>query len=78
VKRLGRKVRALQTSNRRTEDLKCDICEQEFANSEEVKNHKEEAHPMGEGGGEKPDLMENPGMKPEESEMPEPAERRTR
>ena len=33
---------------------------------------------MGQGDGEKPDLMENPGMKPEESEMPEPAERRTR
>jgi hypothetical protein len=33
---------------------------------------------MGEGDGEKPDLMENPGMKPEESEMPEAAERRTR
>jgi hypothetical protein len=78
VKRLGRKVRALQTSNRRTTHLKCDICDQEFANSEEVKNHKEQAHPMGEGDGEKPDLMENPGMKPEESEMPEPAERRTR
>jgi hypothetical protein len=58
--------------------LKCDICDQEFANSEEVKNHKEQVHPMGEGDGEKPDLMENPGMKPEESEMPEPAERRTR
>jgi hypothetical protein len=78
MKRLGRKVRALQTSNRRTTDLKCDICDQEFANSEEVKNHKEQVHPMGEGDGEKPDLMENPDMKPQESEMPEPAERRTR
>src|SRR5712671_6040565 len=78
VKRLGRKVRALHTSNRRTTQLKCDICDQEFANSEEVKNHKEQAHPMGEGDGEKPDLLENPGMKPEESEMPEPAEPRTR
>jgi len=56
--------------------VKCDICDQEFANSEEVKNHKEQVHPMGEGDLEKPDLVENPGMKPEESEMPEPAERR--
>ena len=54
------------------------MCGQEFANSEEIKNHKEQAHPMGEGDGEVPDLMENPGMKPEESELPEPAERRTR
>jgi hypothetical protein len=51
--------------------VKCDICDQEFANSEEVKRHKEEVHPMGEGDGEKPDLMENST----ESEMPEPAER---
>jgi len=56
--------------------VKCDICDQEFANSEEVKNHKEQVHPMGEGDLEKPDLVENPGMKPEESEMQEPAERR--
>ena len=54
--------------------MKCDICDQEFANSEEVKNHKEQVHPMGEGDSEKPDLMENP----EESETPEPAERLSR
>ena len=48
--------------------MKCDICDQEFANSEEVKSHKEQVHPMGEGDGEKP----------EESEMPETAERRSR
>jgi hypothetical protein len=46
--------------------VKCDLCDQEFANSEEVKRHKEQAHPMGDEGGEKPD----------ESDMPEPAERR--
>jgi hypothetical protein len=51
--------------------VKCDICNQEFANSEEVKRHKEEVHPMGEENGEKPDLME----KPIESEMPESTER---
>lgn len=54
--------------------MKCDICNQEFANSEEVKRHKEEVHPMGEESGEKPDLME----KPSENEMPEAAERSSR
>jgi hypothetical protein len=52
--------------------VKCDICDQDFANSEEVKRHKEQAHPMGEEEGEKPDLMETP------DEMPETAEQRTR
>jgi hypothetical protein len=74
VKRLSRKVRALRTSNRRATQLKCDICDQDFANSEEVKRHKEQVHPMGQEEGEKPDLME----KPEETEMPEPAERLSR
>ena len=35
--------------------MKCDICDQEFANSEEVKRHKEQVHPMGEDEGEKLD-----------------------
>ena len=48
--------------------MKCDICNQEFANSEEVKAHKEEAHPMGD---EKDKQIA-------ESEMPEPAEQRNR
>lgn len=48
--------------------MKCDICNQEFANSEEVKAHKEEAHPMG-------DDKEKQIV---ESEMPEPAEQRNR
>ena len=74
LKRLGRTVRTLQTSNRRATQLKCDICDQEFANSEEIKRHKEQVHPMGEGEGEKPDLMEEPV----EGEMPEPAERLSR
>ncbi len=54
--------------------MKCDMCDQEFANSEEVKRHKEQVHPMGEDAGEKPDLMETPGMngmEPDSSEMPE-------
>jgi hypothetical protein len=73
VRRLSRKVRALQTSLKEANVVKCDICDQEFANSEEVKRHKEQAHPMGEEEeGEKPDLMETP------AEMPEPAEQRNR
>lgn len=48
--------------------MKCDICNQEFANSEEVKAHKEEAHPMG-------DDEEKQAV---EGEMPEPAEQRNR
>ena len=52
--------------------MKCDICDQDFANSEEVKRHKEQAHPMGEEEGEKPDLMQTP------DEMPEPADQRNR
>jgi hypothetical protein len=58
--------------------MKCDLCDQEFANSEEVKRHKEQVHPMGEEG-EAPDLMQTPamnGLKPEESDMPETTERR--
>jgi len=53
--------------------MKCDVCNQEFANSEEVERHKEQMHPMGEEAGEKPDLMER-----EETEVPQPAEQRNR
>jgi len=59
--------------------MKCDLCSEEFANSEEVNRHKEEMHPMGVG--KDPDIMENPGMSDSVeqtgSEVPEPAERRT-
>ena len=58
--------------------VKCDICDQEFANSVEVERHKEQVHPMGEEEGEKPDLMETPGMNGMESETPEVAERSNR
>jgi hypothetical protein len=54
--------------------VKCDICGQELANSEEVKAHKEEAHPMGDV--EKPEMGD--GMDKPESEVPEPAEQRNR
>jgi len=67
---------ALQTSVKEVNVVKCDICDQEFANSEEVKRHKEQAHPMGEEDGKQPerqpDLMETP------DETPEPAEQRRR
>ena len=60
--------------------MKCDVCNEEFANSEEVKRHKEQMHPMGDG--KEPELMEKPpvidGMEPNESETPEPAERLAR
>jgi hypothetical protein len=46
--------------------LKCDVCDQEFANSEEVKRHKEQAHPMGDGNDpdtSSPELMESSEMR---------------
>ena len=38
--------------------MKCDICDEEFANSVELEKHKERDHPMGEDDKklEKPDL----------------------
>ena len=60
--------------------MTCDVCNQEFANSEEVKRHKEQVHPMGDG--KDPEIMEKPGMsdsvEQNDSEVPEPADRRTR
>jgi hypothetical protein len=55
--------------------MKCNVCDQEFANSEDLKRHQEQSHPMGDVEGkdpelEQPDLMENPVVN-----MPEPAER---
>ena len=55
--------------------MKCDICNQEFANSEEVKAHKEEVHPLGD---EKATPVVNDGMQMDQTEMPEPAEQRNR
>lgn len=46
--------------------MKCEMCEKEFANSEELMRHKEQMHPMAEG--------ETPDLAPEERE--EPAEQR--
>jgi len=39
--------------------VKCEICDEEFANSVELEKHKEREHPMGGGDEdlEKPDLL---------------------
>lgn len=51
--------------------MKCDICNQEFANSEEVKLHKERDHPLDE---QKPgdEELEKPDNLESEPERPEP------
>ena len=44
--------------------MKCDLCGKEFNNSEELKEHKEQVHPMDESGA--PDMdKENPEIKRE-------------
>jgi hypothetical protein len=59
--------------------VKCDLCDKEFNNSEELKRHKEQVHPMDES--ETPDVdRENPEIKREtpdsdRTEMSAPAER---
>ena len=64
--------------------MKCDLCDKEFNNSEELKRHQEQVHPMDQG--EVPDTKdENPEVKREkdnseekddsEVEMPLSAER---
>jgi hypothetical protein len=59
--------------------MKCDLCQKEFNNSDELKQHKEQVHPMDEGGTPDRD-HENPEVKREtpegeEVELPTPAER---
>ncbi|HLJ53683.1 MAG TPA: C2H2-type zinc finger protein [Chthonomonadaceae bacterium] len=59
--------------------MKCDVCGEEFANSDDMNRHKERAHPMGQSdgnmeGGEAPDMMENNPSMPEMEE----ADRRNR
>jgi hypothetical protein len=53
--------------------VKCDICDLEVANSEELKAHKEREHPVADGDNEleKPDMMEG-------QEEPEPVVRPVR
>ena len=47
--------------------MKCDLCDKEFNNSEELMRHKEQVHPV--------DDREMPDLAPEKREVPEPAER---
>jgi hypothetical protein len=59
--------------------MKCDICDQEFANSEAVKAHKEREHPMGV---QKDEDVENPSVMDKDLESkpvePEPVVRPVR
>jgi hypothetical protein len=57
--------------------VKCDLCDREFNNSEELMQHKEQVHPMDE---RETGKSENPEIKrdvtdSDEVEMPTPAER---
>ena len=59
--------------------MKCDICNEEFANSEEVKMHKERVHPLDERTSGEEDNLEKPDMMDEtEPELPEPIVRPAR
>ncbi len=55
--------------------MRCDICDQEFANSEEVKMHKERVHPLD----EREDAeLETPDKLDGEPAQPEPVVRPVR
>jgi hypothetical protein len=72
MSRVGHKVWALQLQIGRRKEMKCDICHEEFANSEEVKVHKEREHPMGKQ--QDDDLVEPDAIgKSSESDPSEPA-----
>jgi len=61
LRRSSRKVRALQTFVAEVIAVKCEICDQEIANSEEMKAHMEREHPIDERGDEeleKPDMLQ--------------------
>ena len=47
--------------------MKCDICNEEFANSVELGKHKEREHPMG----QEDEKLEKPDLMPDE-EVPQP------
>src|SRR5207302_5917191 len=59
MRRLGRKVRASHNSHAEGKAVKCEICDERFANSAELEKHKEREHPMGAGDEdrEKPALL---------------------
>jgi len=65
VRRPGGKVWALHTSEG-GKAVKCNICEREFANSEELKAHMERDHTLEERGEEE---LEKPDMMPDEAEQ---------
>ena len=67
MRRSGHQVWAPDTSRTEDKTVKCEICDQEFANSVELEKHKEREHPMGDDENEleKPDLLE-------EQEQPAP------
>jgi len=59
--------------------MKCDICDEEFANSEEVKLHKERVHPLDERkSGDQDENLETPDNMDGEPERPEPIVRPAR
>jgi hypothetical protein len=58
AERFGRST----TSEAEGKSVKCDICDEDFANSVELEKHKEREHPMGEGD----EKLEKPDMMPEE------------
>ncbi|HKV86818.1 MAG TPA: hypothetical protein VJT78_02345 [Candidatus Dormibacteraeota bacterium] len=56
--------------------MKCDICDEDFANSEEVKLHKERVHPLDERKSD--EELESPDRMDTEPERPEPIVRPAR
>ncbi len=55
--------------------MNCDVCGQEFANSEEIKLHKEREHPAGERDDQE---LESPDQLDTEPTRPEPVVRPAR
>lgn len=55
--------------------MKCEICDREFPNSEQVKLHVERDHPLDE---RKDEELEKPDLMPEEAEEPMPVVRPAR
>jgi len=66
VKRLSRKVWALHSSFRREKTVKCNICQQDFANSEDLKAHMERDHTLEE---RQDSQLESPDMMAQEEEQ---------
>jgi len=62
----------MQNNATEAEAVKCDVCDQEVANSEEMQSHKEREHPVK----ERDDDQEMPASS--ETEQPEPVFRPVR